>query len=166
MWLEDGDLIILCVSALRLIPCHNLRKCRTEPPIGRLTIPDAADNTEIKSKPSAQKTPKDFYGVNPQNETRRKDALCIEREGKMARMAKWRRHTVEFKRQVVERMKACENIQSLARELELERKLLYTWKYQLEGRPEPRHAHLATTAEERKDKQLRDEIAKLKPALA
>jgi len=83
-----------------------------------------------------------------------------------ARMAKWRRHTVEFKRQVVERMKACENIQALARELELERKLLYTWKYQLEGRPEPRHANLATTAEERKDKQLRDEIAKLKSALA
>ena len=83
-----------------------------------------------------------------------------------ARMAKWRRHTVEFKRQVVERMKNCENIHSLARELKLERKLLYTWKYQLEGRPEPHHANLATTAEERKDKQLRDEIAKLKSALA
>ena len=83
-----------------------------------------------------------------------------------ARMAKWRRHTVDFKRQVVERMKTCENIHSLARELKVERKLLYTWKYQLEGRPEPRHANLATTAEERKDKQLRDEIAKLKSALA
>ena len=81
-------------------------------------------------------------------------------------MAKWRRHTVEFKRQVVERMKTCENIHALALELKLERKLLYTWKYQLEGRPEPRHANLATTAEERKDKQLRDEIAKLKSAVA
>jgi transposase-like protein len=84
----------------------------------------------------------------------------------MAKMAKWRRHTVEFKRQVVERMKTCENIHSLARELKLERKLLYTWKYQFEGRPEPRHANLGTTAEERKDKQLRDEITKLKSALA
>jgi len=84
----------------------------------------------------------------------------------MARMRKWRRHTVEFKRQVVERMRTCENIGALARELKLERKLLYTWKYQFEGRPEPRHANLATTAEERKDKQLRDEIAKLKAALA
>jgi len=83
-----------------------------------------------------------------------------------ARMAKWRRHSVEFKRQVVERMKICENIPSLARELKLERKLLYTWKYQLEGRPEPRHANLGRTAEERKDKQLRDEITKLKSALA
>ena len=53
----------------------------------------------------------------------------------MARMAKWRRHTVEFKRQAVERMKTCENIHALARELQLERKLLYTWKHQFEGGP-------------------------------
>jgi len=84
----------------------------------------------------------------------------------MAKMAKWRRHTVEFKRQAVERMKTCENIHALARELQLERKLLYTWKHQFEGRPEPRHANLAKTAEERKDKHLREEIAKLKSALA
>jgi transposase-like protein len=84
----------------------------------------------------------------------------------MAKMAKWRRHTVEFKRQVVERMKTCENIEALARELKIQRKLLYTWKYQLEGRPEPRYADLGTTAEERKDKRLRDEITKLKLALA
>ena len=84
----------------------------------------------------------------------------------MAKMAKWRRHSVEFKRQVVERMKACENIHKLAKELKLQRKLLYTWKYQFEGRPEPRHANLGTTAEDRKDQQLREEITKLKSALA
>jgi transposase-like protein len=84
----------------------------------------------------------------------------------MAKMAKWRRHTVEFKRQVVERMKTCENIGALARELKLERKLLYTWKYQFEGRPEPKHANLGITAEDRKEKQCRDEIARLKSALA
>ena len=84
----------------------------------------------------------------------------------MAKKARWRRHTVEFKRQVVERMKTCENIEALAHELNLQRKLLYTWKYQFEGRPEPRHANLATTAEERKEKHLLDEITKLKLALA
>jgi transposase-like protein len=84
----------------------------------------------------------------------------------MAKMAKWRRHTLEFKRQVVERMKTCENIHALARELKIQRKLLYTWKYQFEGHPEPRHANLGTTAEDRKDKKLRDEITKLKVALA
>jgi len=84
----------------------------------------------------------------------------------MAKKAKWRRHTLEFKRHVVERMKTCQNIHELARELKIERKLLYTWKYQFEGRPEPRHANLGITAEERKDKQLREEIAKLKASLA
>ena len=81
-------------------------------------------------------------------------------------MGQWRRHTLEFKKQAVERMRTCENIHELARELKIERKLLYTWKYQLEGRPEPRHANLATTAEERKDKQLREELARIKSALA
>jgi len=84
----------------------------------------------------------------------------------MARMRKWRRHTMEFKRQAVERMKTCQNIDELARELKIQRKLLYTWKYQFEGRPEPRHANLGITAEDRKEKQLRDEITKLKVALA
>lgn len=84
----------------------------------------------------------------------------------MAKMANWRRHTVEFKRQAVERMKTCENIHELARELNIQRKLLYTWKYQFEGRPEARHANLGITSEDRKEKQLRDEITKLKMALA
>ena len=84
----------------------------------------------------------------------------------MAKMAKWRRHNLEFKRQAVERMKACDNIGALARALKIQRKLLYTWKYQLQGRPEPKHANLAKTAEERKDKHLRDEITKLQAALA
>jgi transposase-like protein len=84
----------------------------------------------------------------------------------MAKKRKWRRHNVEFKRQAVERMKTCENVGALARELKLERKLLYTWKYQFEGRPEPRHANLGTTAEDRKEKAHRDEIGKLKSALA
>jgi len=84
----------------------------------------------------------------------------------MVKMAKWRRHTVEFKRQAVERMKTCENIEALARELKIQRKLLYTWKYQFEGHPEPRHANLGIAAEDRKEKHHRDEVAKLKSALA
>ena len=86
--------------------------------------------------------------------------------GRIANMRDWRRHTVEFKRQVVERMKTCGNIHALARELKIERKLLYTWKYQFEGRPEPRHANLGIAVEDRKEKQLREEIGKLKSALA
>lgn len=81
------------------------------------------------------------------------------------RVRKWRRHTAEFKRQVVDRMKTCENIEGLARELQLERKLLYTWKYQLEGRPEARHADLQLSAEERKIEKLQGEVDRLQKAL-
>lgn len=80
--------------------------------------------------------------------------------------SKWRRHSLEFKRQAVERMKTAENIQALARELEIERKLLYIWKGQLEGEPQRRHADLSIAAEERREKRLEAEIAKLKSAVA
>jgi transposase-like protein len=55
-------------------------------------------------------------------------------------MGKWRRHSLEFKKQAVEKMKASDNVTGLARELGIEQKLLYTWKYQFEGRPEKNHA--------------------------
>jgi transposase-like protein len=63
-------------------------------------------------------------------------------------------------------MKTCENIEALARELDIQRKLLYTWRDQLEGRPAPRHANYNLTAEERKDKQRDEEMNKLKAAFA
>ncbi|MGA8028664.1 MAG: integrase core domain-containing protein [Bryobacteraceae bacterium] len=55
-------------------------------------------------------------------------------------MGQWRRHSREFKQQAVKKMKTSDNIHELARELGIERKLLYTWKYQFEGRPEKNHA--------------------------
>ena len=63
-------------------------------------------------------------------------------------------------------MKACGNILQLARDLDLEPKLLYTWKNQFEGRPEPRHANYMETPAETLDNKLRQEIAQLKQALA
>jgi len=81
-------------------------------------------------------------------------------------MAKWRRHTREFKQQAVERMRHCDNIRELARVLDVQQKLLYTWKYQFEGRPEPRHANYMQTPEQTQEEKLRTEIAQLKQALA
>ena len=81
-------------------------------------------------------------------------------------MAKWRRHSVEFKKQAVERMKTSENIHQLARELDLERKLLYTWKYQFEGRPEPRNSNYAEDKQKRAETKLEQENQRLKGALA
>jgi transposase-like protein len=81
-------------------------------------------------------------------------------------MAKWRRHSVEFKRQAVEKMRNCANIETLARELQIERKLLYSWKWQFEGRPEPRRANLSQTAEQRAENKLQEENRRLKESLA
>jgi transposase-like protein len=81
-------------------------------------------------------------------------------------MAIWRRHTMEFKGKAVEQMKAWGYILQLARDLDIESKLLYTWKHQFEGRPEPRHANYMETPEETLEKKLRQEIALLKQALA
>lgn len=81
-------------------------------------------------------------------------------------MGNWRRHSREFKQQAVERMKGCDNIHELARELGVERKLLYTWKYQLEGRPEKNHAnYLGRVAPETVEMRLRRENQELKQAL-
>lgn len=81
-------------------------------------------------------------------------------------MGKWRRHSREFKQQAVERLKTSDNIHELARELGVERKLLYTWKYQFEGRPESKHAnYLGHPAPETVETRLRRENEALKMAL-
>jgi len=80
-------------------------------------------------------------------------------------MGNWRRHSREFKRQVVERMKTSDNIHELARELGIERKLMYTWKYQFEGRPEKSHADYRGTAPDTVEARLRRENKGLKEAL-
>ena len=81
-------------------------------------------------------------------------------------MGNWRRHSREFKQQAVERLKGCENIHELARELGVERKLLYTWKYQFEGRPEKNRLNYSgEPAPETVELRLRRENQELKQAL-
>lgn len=81
-------------------------------------------------------------------------------------MGRWRRHSRKFKEQAVERMKSCGNIQDLARELGVEWKLLYTWRWQFEGRPEKNHANYSgkpvpETAEGRLRRENQESKAKL-----
>jgi transposase-like protein len=81
-------------------------------------------------------------------------------------MGTWRRHSREFKEQAVEKMKVSGNIHELARELGIERKLLYTWKYQLEGRPEKNRAdYRGTPPPDTVETRLRRENKELKEAL-
>jgi transposase len=80
-------------------------------------------------------------------------------------MAKWRRRSVEFKQQALERMKGCENIGNLARELGVDRTLLYFWKNQAEGRPQRRSARPGGSPEQGQENQLKQENQRLKEAL-
>ena len=45
---------------------------------------------------------------------------------------RWGRYTDEFKRMCVERMKECEEIGALAKELNINRRQLYRWRAQLD----------------------------------
>jgi transposase-like protein len=79
-------------------------------------------------------------------------------------MRKWRRHTPEFKAEAVKRLKGCENVGALARELEVSRGILYLWRDKQEGtarkkRPGPVVDTPAITA-------LKKEVVQLKVALA
>jgi transposase-like protein len=91
------------------------------------------------------------------------NALPIKREGEMG---SWRRHSREFKKQAVEKMKTSDNIHELAGELGVERKLLYSWRYQFEGRPEKNHAnYCGDVAPDTVEARLRRENQELKEAL-
>ena len=80
-------------------------------------------------------------------------------------MAKWQRHSVEFKRQAVERMKGCESIGNLARDVGVHRSLLYLWKNEGEGRRKPQRAKRAESVEQRAESKLQQENQRLKEAL-
>ena len=71
------------------------------------------------------------------------------------------RYSNEFKQMCVERMKQCDNIGALAKELNIHRRVLYRWRDQLES----------ITTEEGAPPQsgeatLRKEVSRLKQALA
>jgi transposase-like protein len=70
------------------------------------------------------------------------------------------RYSMKFRREVVERMKTCQNITGLAEELGLERRLLYDWKSQLEPRTAGKAApRLRETALNREVKRLQRALA-------
>lgn len=66
-----------------------------------------------------------------------------------------------FREKALERMKSCENVSALAKELGIKRSLLYKWRDQIEAIDSPDES-AATGREER----LRGEIGKLKRVLA
>ena len=79
-------------------------------------------------------------------------------------MAKKRvgRHPIEFRRMVVERMNRSNNITALAKELGIQRKLMYTWRDQLE----PVDRAVGRAAESSRESKLDKEVSHLKRVLA
>jgi transposase-like protein len=82
-------------------------------------------------------------------------------EGVSGTKRKNRRYSEEFRRAAVERMRSCDSVVGLARELGIGWRLLYLWRERFET--------AARTAEETQsagEAELRAEIARLKAALA
>jgi transposase len=76
---------------------------------------------------------------------------------------KRKRYSPEFKQNAVAQMRDCRDITELARELGIDRKMLYQWKWKSEGLPsrKPHPTIRATSAES-----LRVENARLKRLVA
>ena len=79
-------------------------------------------------------------------------------------MAKKRvgRYSNEFRRMCVERMKQCEDIGALAKELDIHRRYLYRWRDQLE----PAEKSEGLPPQNSRESTLRKEVSKLKRVLA
>jgi transposase len=72
-----------------------------------------------------------------------------------------RRHTKEFRRMAVERLKSCDNIVALSQELGVHRRLLYQWGDRSEAFDSE-----GSASEKSRESTLRREISQLKRVLA
>ena len=77
----------------------------------------------------------------------------------------FRRYPIGFKQQAVGRMKAGENVAALARELGIDRSLLYIWCRRIEGRREGNEPYQMLNPQEQRIRDLEAKIAGLEGAL-
>lgn len=73
-------------------------------------------------------------------------------------------YSLKFRRVAVERMKGCDNIVALAKELGVERKSLYLWREQLD--PESVIARKPGRPAKSREVELEQEVSRLKRVLA
>src|SRR5215471_11892742 len=99
-------------------------------------------------------------GLPPKIETVDKVTLCSERSSKVS---KKQLYTREFRQMAVGRMKVCDNVTTLAKELRVPRQLLYVWRDREEAITlrQPSGAKSASSAKEEKK-----EVQRLKRLLA
>jgi len=65
------------------------------------------------------------------------------------------KYSPEFRAQALERLKGCDNVSRLARELKIPRKWLYLWRERAQGTAE------VASAEDRESERLRKRVAEL-----
>ena len=80
----------------------------------------------------------------------------------MAKKKRARRHSAEFKAAALEKMKKCDSVVALSRELKVHWRMLYRWKAAAEAAEGARQQ----SASEQREATLREEITALKMALA
>src|SRR5712691_3202727 len=103
----------------------------------------------------------DFSGVNPYFETNGTGTLCRERGLQVAKKRS-RRHTKQFRRMAVERLKSCDNIVALSQELGVHRRLLYQWRDRMKALDSEEESPPGNARESA----LRKEISQLQRVLA
>ena len=74
---------------------------------------------------------------------------------------KWDRYSAEFRQQALERMKTCDNVKALAKELGVARQQLYWWKQRAEQRANPCEPGATEDPRDRRIRELTKKIAEL-----
>jgi transposase-like protein len=74
---------------------------------------------------------------------------------------KWDRWPAEFRQRALERMKNCQNVKVLAKELGVARQLLYLWKQQAEGRKKASEPGASEDPRDRRIRELEKKVGEL-----
>jgi transposase-like protein len=78
--------------------------------------------------------------------------------GAETKMDRW---PADFRQQALERMKTCDNVKVLAKELGVARQLLYLWKQQAEGRLQPSEPGASQDPRDRRIRELEKKVGEL-----
>jgi transposase-like protein len=74
---------------------------------------------------------------------------------------KWDRYSAAFRQQALERMKTCDNVKALAKELGVARQQLYWWKQRAEQRANSREPGASDDLRDRRIRELTKKVAEL-----
>jgi transposase-like protein len=85
----------------------------------------------------------------------------MEKEMSQEPRQKWDRWSAEFRQRALERMKTCDNVKALAKELGVARQQLYWWKQRAEGRVNPREPGATEDPRDRRIRELTKKVAEL-----